>query len=53
MVGQFFGHQNTDTFRVFYNNKRKFWEKNFDKAQAKAALTVKSFLADKKNFEPF
>ena len=23
IVGQFYGHQNTDTFRVFYNNKRK------------------------------
>eukprot|EP00090_Calanus_glacialis_P032199 TRINITY_DN53405_c0_g1_i1.p1 TRINITY_DN53405_c0_g1~~TRINITY_DN53405_c0_g1_i1.p1 ORF type:complete len:473 (-),score=159.30 TRINITY_DN53405_c0_g1_i1:33-1451(-) len=23
IVGQFFGHQNTDTFRVFYNNKRQ------------------------------
>jgi len=23
VVGQFFGHQNTDTFRVFYNNKRQ------------------------------
>ena len=23
IVGQFYGHQNTDTFRVFYNSKRK------------------------------
>ena len=23
IVGQFFGHQNTDTFRVFYNKKSK------------------------------
>ena len=24
IVGQFFGHQNTDTFRVFYNSKREW-----------------------------
>ena len=23
VVGQFYGHQNTDTFRLFYNNKSK------------------------------